>query len=284
MKALLTVLLCLTSFACASGPQQGAAPAPANDFAASLGLSLHTMAVGEFGLHYADSGEPGMPTVVMIHGTPGSWRSLSRLFDNPALQGKLRLVSIDRPGWGGSPLPQKVTEGVFGEQVKLILPLLKRLQEQADGEPIILVGHSYGGSIAPYIAYQHPDLVDGLVMASSAIDPVLGKPRWYNYAASVWPISVIIDDRLIKANIEIWGVANALKELEPWWPTVKIPMVYIQGEEDELVHPGNLEFAENHLPAANTRVVRIPGQGHLTHRQQSGLIAEMVLEVLSQLN
>ena len=280
----ISLLLSLVLLTCASSPQPAATPLLANGFAADLGVSLRAMAVGEFSLNYAEAGQPGMPTLVMIHGTPGSWRSLSRLFDDPQLQQNFRLVSIDRPGWGGSPLLHKDTEGVFNEQVKLIVPLLQQLRVEANGEPMILVGHSYGGSIAPYIAYKHPELVDGLVMASSAIDPLLGKPRWYNYAASVWPISAIIDDRLVKANVEIWGVANALRELEPWWQSVKIPMVYLQGEQDELVDPRNLDFAETVLPSENTSVIRIPNQGHLTHRQQSGLIARQVMEVLSQIN
>ena len=105
------------------------------------------------------------------------------------------------------------------------------------------MGHSYGGSIAPFLAYSYPELVDGVLMAASAIDPVLGKPRWYNYAASLWPISRLIDERLQIANDEIWGVAPALQQLESWWATASIPMIYVQGEEDELVHPDNLDFA-----------------------------------------
>jgi pimeloyl-ACP methyl ester carboxylesterase len=98
----------------------------------------------------------------------------------------------------------------------------------------------------------------------------------------VWPVSRLIDDRLQKANVEIWGVYDALKEMQPWWQTVTFPMIYMQGELDELVDPRNLDFAENFLPTANTRVVRIPDQGHLVHRQQQVLIAELVLELLSK--
>ena len=283
MRILVPLLVALMLSACQNSSSQGtASPPSANSLAGSLNVSLQTMAVGAFGLHYADTGETGRPTIVFVHGTPGSWRSLSRVMDQPELQQRARLVSIDRPGWGGSPLLDKEAEGSFAEQVKLIEPLLARLKSEADGQPLILVGHSYGASISPYIAYKHPQLVDGLLMASGAIDPELGKPRWYNRAAAVWPVSRLIDDRLQKANVEIWGVYDALKELQPWWQTVTFPMIYMQGELDELVDPRNLDFAENFLPTANTRVVRIPDQGHLVHRQQQVLIAELVLELLSK--
>ena len=283
MGRILTLSMTVLLSACLSGVPQGAATPPlASNLAAGLGVSLQSFAVGEFKLHYADTGGYGRPTIVFIHGTPGSWRSLGRVMDRPELRERARLVSIDRPGWGGSPLLEKETEGSFAEQVKLIEPLLRRLREEAAGEPLVLVGHSYGASISPYIAFKHPDLVDGVLMAAGAIDPELGKPRWYNRAAAVWPISRLIDDRLAKANVEIWGVHDALSELQPWWQTAGIPLIYMQGEEDELVHPRNLDFAESVLPAANTRVVRIPNQGHLVHRQQQALIAELALELLAR--
>ncbi len=283
MRRIISLLLIVLLTGCLNGSPQGAAgPAPSNNLAAGLSVSLRSFAVGEFNLHYADTGDQGKATIVFVHGTPGSWRSLGRLMDRPELRQAARLVSIDRPGWGGSALLDKETEGSFAEQVKLIEPLLTRLRAEAAGEPLILVGHSYGASISPYIAYKHPHLVDGILMAAGAIDPKLGRPRWYNHAASVWPISRLIDDRLVKANVEIWGVHEALKELEPWWQTVTMPLIYLQGEEDELVHPRNLDFAEAHLPTANTQVVRIPAQGHLVHRQQQDLITQLALELLER--
>jgi pimeloyl-ACP methyl ester carboxylesterase len=284
MRIILNIAIILFVSACAGPPEQ---PAGSRDQQYRLNLStnpsvmLQSMAVGQFSLQYAESGTFGKPTLVFIHGTPGSWRSLGSMLAYPELQEKARLISIDRPGWGGSPLLDKETEGSFAEQAKLIEPLLRRLKSESNDQALILVGHSLGASISPYIAYKYPELVDGLLMAAGAIDPELGKPRWYNHAASIWPISRLIDDRLVKANVEIWGVHAALTQLEPWWQSVTIPMIYMQGEEDELVDPRNLDFAENSLPASNTKVVRIPGQSHFVHRQQTELIAELALELLN---
>ncbi|MCG8414538.1 MAG: alpha/beta hydrolase [Pseudomonadales bacterium] len=278
----LALLLLTLLGGCTSGPQQGASQVSyGNDLAIALGASLQSLAVGNFSLHYAEAGEIGKPTVVFIHGTPGSWRALGRLLGHSELRSAARLVAIDRPGWGGSPLNDKEAEGSFAEQVKLIAPLLQQLKAESGNQPMILVGHSLGASYAPYIAYRHPELIDGILMAAGAIDPELGKPRWYNYAANVWPISRMIDVGLQKANVEIWGVHDALTELEPWWQQASIPMIYMQGEEDELVDPKNLDYAENSLPRELTRVVRIPNQSHFVHRQQEQLIAELTLELLA---
>ncbi|PCJ19694.1 MAG: hypothetical protein COA96_16150 [SAR86 cluster bacterium] len=285
MRTILPAVLFLMLSACISAPPQTTSTPNQllrANLASNPSIMSQNMAIGEFNLHYAESGDIGKPTIVFIHGTPGSWRSLGSLLVHPELKQRARLISIDRPGWGGSPLLEKEAEGSFAAQVALIEPLLRKLKAESNGQPLILVGHSYGASISPYIAYMHPELVDGLLMAAGAIDPKLGKPRWYNRAAAVWPVSALIDDRLVKANVEIWGVQDALKQLEPWWQSVTIPMVYMQGEEDELVHPRNLDFAEEFLPAKNTKVVRIPGQSHFVHRQQTELIATLALEVLSK--
>ena len=266
---------------CTSSPQQGAAPVGyGQGLASRLGATLQSFPVGQFRLHYAEAGQEGKPTVVFIHGTPGSWRALGRLLGHSQLRSEARLIAVDRPGWGGSTLLDKEAEGSFAAQVKLMAPLLQRLKADSGDQALILVGHSLGASYAPYIACQYPDLVDGILMAAGAIDPELGKPRWYNYAARVWPISSLIDAGLRKANIEIWGVHSALMELESWWNTASIPMIYMQGEEDELVDPGNLDYAETMLPSEHTRVVRIPDQGHFVHRQQEQLIVELTLELL----
>jgi pimeloyl-ACP methyl ester carboxylesterase len=282
MRVITVTIFSLLLSACASSAEEiNRGQQSRNSLASDPNLTLHSMAIGDFELQYAEAGEVGKPTIVFIHGTPGSWRSLGRMLTASELKQRARLISIDRPGWGGSPLQDKDTEGSFAAQVDLIEPLLRKLKAESGGQELILVGHSYGASISPYIAYTYPELVDGLLMASGAIDPQLGKPRWYNRAAAVWPISRMIDDRLVKANVEIWGVYDALKTLEPWWQSVSIPMIYMQGEEDELVHPRNLDFAEHFLPPANTKVVRIPDQGHLVHRQQTALITTLVLELLS---
>jgi len=237
-------------------------------------------AIGDFALHYAETGTQGMPVVVFIHGTPGSWRTFAGVMESAQLQARARLVAIDRTGWGLSALPGRATEPDFAAQAALIVPLLQKLRAESPGQPLVLAGHSYGGSIAPYIAYQYPDLVDGLLIAAGAIDPVLGKPRWYNHAANLWPISRLLEERLAKANDEIWGVHEALATLEPWWDEADIPIIFVQGDHDRLVSPGNLDFAERRLVGPRNKVVRLPGQGHLLQVYERPLLVALTLELL----
>ena len=246
-------------------------------------LTPYSHSNGEFDLHYLDTGEVGMPTVVFIHGTPGSSRSLRRVMADARLRQAARLIAIDRPGWGASRLPggqRSVPD--FDTQSAMIEPLLAQLKAQSDGQALLLVGHSYGGSLAAYIAYRYPDLVDGVFMAASAIDPDLGKPRWYNRAASTWLVSRFLRAPLLKANDEIWGVSPALERLHPWWANADIPMIFLQGDEDELVDPRNFDFAQSVLPSDNSTAIQLVNQGHLLQIQRSELMADLSLELLER--
>lgn len=245
-------------------------------------LSPHFAQIGDFNLHYLATEAAAKPILVFIHGTPGSARSMRRVMNDSRLQAQTRLISIDRPGWGESQLPDgRRSEPDFDAQIALIVPLLERVKQESGGQPLLLVGHSYGGSIAPYIAFRHPGLVDGVLMAASAIDPELGKPRWYNRAASTWLVSQFLRDALLKANDEIWGVSPALERLRPWWQDAPIPLIFVQGEEDELVDPRNLDFAAAELPPGS-EVLRLPDQGHLLQVQRPDLLAELCLQLLQR--
>jgi len=236
-----------------------------------------------FKLYYTDTEVSNKPVVVFIHGTPGNWKAFSLLLNQASLRENARLISIDRPGWGMSQFPESRSEPNFRKQSELIAPLLKKIKNESPKQPMILVGHSYGGSIAPYIAYLYPELADGLLIAASAIDPELGNPRWYNRLSSTWFVSKIIGKSLNFSNDEIYGVAPALEELEPWWESSTIPKVFVQGEKDGLVDPKNLDFAEANFDQKNSKVVRIPKQGHLIHLQKADLLTQLTLELIEDL-
>jgi pimeloyl-ACP methyl ester carboxylesterase len=95
------------------------------------------------------------PAIVFIHGLPGSIRD----WDNvQSLLPERHLIAIDRPGFGdsgGSPLTMR-------EQADVIAEALKALSV----ERALLVGHSYGGTVALTVARRHPGAVGGVVLVA----------------------------------------------------------------------------------------------------------------------
>ncbi|MEH3053397.1 MAG: alpha/beta hydrolase [Patulibacter minatonensis] len=113
-----------------------------------------TITVGEHRLHVTEL--PGNePPVVFIHGLPGSIRDWDGV--QPHLAERHR-ITLDRPGFadtGGSALTMR-------EQADVIADGLRALSV----ERALLVGHSYGGTVALTMARRHPELVGGIVLAA----------------------------------------------------------------------------------------------------------------------
>ncbi|HEY1457783.1 MAG TPA: alpha/beta hydrolase [Solirubrobacteraceae bacterium] len=119
--------------------------------------------VGKLRIRYLERPGSGTP-VVLIHGLPGTADDFDEL--TPLLAGH-RTIALDRPGFGYS------TGGYvsFPRQIQAIHELLAVLHVTRP----ILVGHSYGGTIALAFAERYPKEVQGLVLVDAAAGR--GPPR-----------------------------------------------------------------------------------------------------------
>jgi pimeloyl-ACP methyl ester carboxylesterase len=97
------------------------------------------------------------PAVVLIHGLPGTAQDFDEV--TARLPGR-HTIAYDRPGFGFSDGGYHALD----EQIELLANLL-----HAHGAPRpVLVGHSYGGTIALAFAARHPEAVGGLVLVDAA--------------------------------------------------------------------------------------------------------------------
>jgi pimeloyl-ACP methyl ester carboxylesterase len=100
------------------------------------------------------------PPVVCVHGLPGSSRDFRWLIE--PLAGRARLISVDLPGFGGTPTatgPDASPEG----RAAFVLELIDALRLE---RPVI-VGHSMGGVVAVAAVAQRPGGFRGLGLLSS---------------------------------------------------------------------------------------------------------------------
>jgi pimeloyl-ACP methyl ester carboxylesterase len=114
---------------------------------------------------YVDQGAG--PAVVLIHGTlsllDDMWLSLA-----PLLRPDYRVVALDRPGHGGS-LRKRIVDASPWQQAEIIHDALRRLGVV---NPIV-VGHSYGGTVALCYALAHPAETAGVVALAPLCFPEL---------------------------------------------------------------------------------------------------------------
>jgi pimeloyl-ACP methyl ester carboxylesterase len=204
-------------------------------------LSTTTILVGGHRIHYVQTGKDNLPTLVFIHGTPGSWTAFEPYLKDSLLLSRFRLISFDRPGFGysdyGNALP-------LAEQSELLAPVIRSLR---NGKPMWLIGHSLGGPLLLQLELDNPGLSTGLVLISGSIDPKAEKPERWRPILFKTPLNILVPGAMRPSNVELWYLKNDLKELTPRLPGIHCPVYFIHGREDTWVPPSNVAFGLSRL-------------------------------------
>lgn len=95
-------------------------------------------------------------TLLIIHGWGGSRESLRGLAE--MLQKKYKVVLLDLPGFGRSENP----DPSWG--IDEFTAVIARFLQKQRLSPAIVLGHSFGGTLALYLAVRYPKLVNKLVL------------------------------------------------------------------------------------------------------------------------
>ncbi len=213
-----------------------------------------------------------LTAVVFVHGTPGGWEHWAYFLMHEQLQNDAMLVSIDRAGWGASSVTEQTQAIDFGYQARAISALLQDLRDKQQVQRIVLVGHSLGASIVPRVAMDYPELVDAVLILAGSLDPELGGPRWFNRLAAIPGVYWLLPWSLEFSNREIMGLHDNLMTMSGRWRDVTQPVRIVQGMQDRLVYPGNIDFLERMLPASQLHATRLENAGHLLHLEQRPLL------------
>jgi pimeloyl-ACP methyl ester carboxylesterase len=165
-------------------------------------------------IHYFE--QPGQgPPVVMIHGLPGTHKDFDPLL--PHLRGR-HVIAIDRPGFGwskGGWLP-------YQEQIELVHEMLTQLRLS----PAIVVGHSFGGTLALGLARRYPQDIAKMILVAPGAGGLRSKTpdvlqAHYIQFSQLPVISTVIDviaGNLIKRVSAIPAAGHAF-EPKPVDPT-----------------------------------------------------------------
>ena len=121
------------------------------------GTRVNTIELGE-----------GTP-LLFIHGLSGSWPNwLEQL---PVLAAEHRVIAVDLPGFGCSPMPEQDIS------ISRYARLLDGLLAQLGLDAVAVVGNSMGGFIGAELAIAFPQRVERLVLISAAGISTLGDTR-----------------------------------------------------------------------------------------------------------
>jgi pimeloyl-ACP methyl ester carboxylesterase len=208
-------------------------------------------------IHYAKTGSDSLPTIVFIHGTPGSWDAFAGYMRDAELLKQFRMISIDRPGFGysdfGKVFPLK-------KQAELIEPVLEKLR---NGKPMYLAGHSLGGPLIIQLAADRPGFCHGLIMISASVDPAIEKPEKWRPWLFKTPLNFLVPGAFRPSNEELWYLKKDLVKLKDEYARITCPVYFIHGDADTWVPVENVQYARKLLVNTNTiGELIIPGGNH----------------------
>ncbi len=237
-------------------------------------------------------GEP----LVFVHGLSGSWPNwLEQL---PVFAAEHRVVALDLPGFGHSPMPSKeITISGYAR-------LLNRLFDELGLGAAAVVGNSMGGFIGAELAIAFPQRVERLVLVSAAgistyrdprtqrAIPVLRRVGRVTAASAAWVASksdaVALRPRLREVTLNLVvahpsalpatlaaeqlrgagkpGFIQALQavidyDVRERLPEIACPTLIVWGEHDRLISVRDADVFADLIP--NSRKVLFPDTGHM---------------------
>ena len=258
-------------------------------------------------VHVVDRGPREGDAIVLLHGFGASTASWERV--QTLLSGEFRTVAIDLNGFGW-------TERVYDERAYTLdgqIDLVSRVLDVLAIPGAHVVGHSYGGGIAQWLATRQPERVRSLVLVDST-SPVYAHARRKRAAAfppladpflrlvALKPSYVrrglegsfhdqrLVTDELVKKYLDplkVEGTLFAYRALskpndsdpasfDP--STIRQPILAIWGEYDSKIPVDTARRATAAI--RNLRFVVIPDVGHNPHEENPDETAAAILEFL----
>jgi pimeloyl-ACP methyl ester carboxylesterase len=230
--------------------------------------------VGRQKINYLTSGSDSLPLVIFVHGSPGSLSAFIDFMDDTLLLEKTQMISVDRPGFGASNFGY--AEPSLEKQCQEIKPILDK---HKNNRPVFLVGHSLGGPIIARMAMDYPDLVDGLIFVAASIDPELEPYEWFRAPLATPFLKWMLPRSIRASNDEIYQLQPQLNQMLPMWSRITCPVIFIQGEQDDLVPAANAEFAKKMLVNAPFELVLVKDMNHFVPWARPDLINNAILKL-----
>jgi pimeloyl-ACP methyl ester carboxylesterase len=265
-------------------------------------------------LHYVERGN-GRP-LVLFHGSGSMIQDFeaSGLIDLAAQN--YRVIVFDRPGFGHSLRPRTVV-WTPEAQADLFIKALDRLHVQQ----AIVLGHSWGASVAISLAKRHPAFVEALVLASGyffptaragivalsvpaipglgditsfTISPIVNRLMWPAMLRKMFgprsvpekfagfPKEMAVRPSQIRAGAaEMALMFPAAIASSKTYDELTMPMIIIAGEDDRLIDIDE-QSGRLHNEVKQSKLHRIAGAGHMVQQSATCDLMAAIDEVAAE--
>jgi pimeloyl-ACP methyl ester carboxylesterase len=247
------------------------------------------------------------PTVLMLHGAAGGYRSFAPQVEHYALQG-WRAVAWDMPGYGlSAPVEPYGVRGLAQSCIGLIEALLPPDAAPAQ-RSVALLGHGLGGMVAQEVVMRRPDLVNRLVLSGSTSGPDSGWAQdavrqlsWLSEAANdmrqlsetvlpaqTGPLALAAGVQLARhcmaqlspVTYRLALQAQASFDRDAALAHIHVPTLLIAGEHDRCAPLAAIKRMAGKIQGS--RWVQMPGVGHWQHLEAPDAFDALVLDFLHE--
>jgi pimeloyl-ACP methyl ester carboxylesterase len=234
-----------------------------------------------FRIRYMETGQG--PALVHLHGAGGL--RLSPAHDLLAQQ--FRIVAFEMPGFGASP------ENTRTQSMPELAATMAAAADQLGLDRYNLMGTSFGGKTALWLALQQPERVLGLVLESpAAIRPEGAAPppstpeelarRLYAYPDRQPPspaVNPAIRAQTQKLVARLRG-PDRDRDLETQLSRLKPPTLVVFGTRDAMIPPEMGHFYKELIP--NCHLVFVYDAGHALDAERPEAFVEVVADFLER--
>ena len=232
-----------------------------------------TIPVGDRDIHYIQTGNETAPTLVFIHGSPGSWDAYKAYLTDTDLLEKFRIIAPDRPGFGYSNFRRSMG---LQPQASMLNTLLREVD---NGEPYTLIGHSYGGPLIVKMALEAPGQYENLMILAGALDPDAEKPEKWRKPLMWFPLKYLVPGSLRPSNDELWLLKQELIDMQSELGKLTENVTIIHGTADKLVPYQNVPFMEREFVNVKTlNVISLENERHFIVWDREKLIKETIIK------
>ncbi|MBD3363545.1 alpha/beta fold hydrolase [Candidatus Dojkabacteria bacterium] len=226
-----------------------------------------------------------IPPIVILHGWGGSIKSLKKLGEKLKNKVSNPIYILDLPGFGLSPLPQKLmTTEDYKNSVKHFMQE-KKLQNT------ILIGHSFGGKISLSFATSKEKNISKMILINSSgikpknnlkkkfaqiIKTIIPKTLQKNNLLKKFFYYYVLRERdYLKAGELKQSLSQIVNEhFDNELANTEIPVLIIWGVKDQYVPLWMGEKLQNFIP--NSTFITVDEGGHDLPIKHPELVSEII--------
>jgi pimeloyl-ACP methyl ester carboxylesterase len=188
-------------------------------------------------IFYRETGEPGAPKLVLLHGFPASSHQYRNLM--PALAETFHVIAPDYPRFGNSDMPDpKMFPYTFDKISEIVESFLEKVGFSCFG----LYVQDYGGPVGFRILRRRPDWLEWLIIQNTNAYEVGFTAVWDGLRGAYWKSRTPETEKPLEALLQ----ANTVK------------LVYTHGHpKPELISPDNWNMDVHYLDRPNARQVQL---------------------------